>query len=100
MSVLRAAALTMLLFPVDVLYVIGVFHYGDCGGTGKTPPPHKMWGNLSKKEIDEFKWKYAYAEGRIACPYGEKIRGRVTLWNDNQPQGGKVLAQPAACGPE
>lgn len=101
MSISRVAALTVILVLVGMLSAIDVSHYGDCGGNATMPPEKKRWGKASPQNNEKTKWRYVYAQGRVRCRYGEKISGRVELWNDKRAEQGKEdeRATFGACGP-
>lgn len=101
-NIALSAALAVLLFPNGVLSRIGASHYGDCGGNGKMPPPEVRSGQWAQHPNDGTSWRYVFAEGMIACANGEKIAGRVQLWNDNRVEGHKPdeKASGGSCGPE
>lgn len=101
MGISRTAALTVMLLPIGVLSsAISASHYGDCSGTGKMPPPDKRSGKFSIIHNATTQWRYVFAEGRVSCANGEKVRGRVQLRNDNVQAGDKDgIASYGACGP-
>lgn len=80
-------------------------HYGKCNGRAKLPAlkdrptPSPLLDPEDGVPVSD-PVRYTYAQGRVACPFGEKVVGQVQLWEDDGVRRGDRKAKPGMCGPE